>query len=88
MIDNMNNSIFYCNCHTFIFIYDKSFVSSYKNLDEGYLEKIESIEQLRCIENNLEIRAEIVNFDSISVDTADDLNYIKSFDVDKFQSQT
>ncbi len=69
-----------------LYLYDKSFVSLYKNLDEGYLEKIESIEQLRCIENNLEIRALIVNFDSISVDTDDDLNYIKSFDLDKFES--
>lgn len=69
-----------------LYLYDNSFISSYINLEEGYLEKIECIEQLRCIENNLSIRAVIVNFDSVSVDTVDDLNYIQSFHLSKFES--
>ena len=69
-----------------LYLYDKSFISFYMNLAEGYLEKIECVEQLRCIENDLSIRAVLVNFDSVSVDTAADLNYIKSFELSKFFS--
>jgi 3-deoxy-manno-octulosonate cytidylyltransferase (CMP-KDO synthetase) len=68
-----------------LYLYDKSFISSYINFEEGYLENIECVEQLRCIENNLSIRAVKVNFDSVSVDTVNDLNYIKSFDIGKFE---
>lgn len=68
-----------------LYLYDKSFISSYTNFEEGYLENIECVEQLRCIENNLSIRAVKVNFDSVSVDTVNDLNYIKSFDIGKFE---
>jgi 3-deoxy-manno-octulosonate cytidylyltransferase (CMP-KDO synthetase) len=68
-----------------LYLYDKSFISSYTDLEEGYLEKIECVEQLRCIENNLLIRAVMVDFESVSVDTVDDLNYIKSFGLDKFE---
>jgi len=68
-----------------LYLYDNSFISLYISLAEGYLEKIECIEQLRCIENNLSIRAVMVNFDSVSVDTLDDLNYVKSFQLSKFQ---
>jgi 3-deoxy-manno-octulosonate cytidylyltransferase (CMP-KDO synthetase) len=68
-----------------LYLYDNSFISSYINLAEGCLEKIECVEQLRCIENNLDIRAIMVNFDSVSVDTVDDLNYVKSIELSKFQ---
>jgi 3-deoxy-manno-octulosonate cytidylyltransferase (CMP-KDO synthetase) len=68
-----------------LYLYDKCFISSYTNFEEGYLETIECVEQLRCIENNLSIRAVMVDFDSVSVDTIDDLNYIKSFDIGKFK---
>lgn len=68
-----------------LYLYDKSFISSYTNFEEGCLEKVECVEQLRCIENNLRIRAVMVYFDSVSVDTVDDLNYIKSFDLGKFE---
>ena len=68
-----------------LYLYDNSFISSYNNLEEGCLEKTECIEQLRCIENNLSIRAVTVNFDSISVDTVDDLNYIKSFQLSELK---
>ena len=68
-----------------LYLYDKAFMSSYTNLEEGYLEKIECVEQLRCIENNLRISAVMVDFDSVSVDTVDDLSYIKSFGLSEFE---
>jgi 3-deoxy-manno-octulosonate cytidylyltransferase (CMP-KDO synthetase) len=68
-----------------LYLYDKPFIASYAKLEEGYLEKIECVEQLRCVENNVGIRAVMVDFDSVSVDTLDDLNYVKSFDLAYFE---
>ena len=68
-----------------LYLYDKDFISSYTHLEEGYLEKIECVEQLRCIENNLGVRAVMVDFDSVSVDTIDDLNHVKSLAITKFE---
>jgi CMP-2-keto-3-deoxyoctulosonic acid synthetase len=48
------------------------------------LEKIEQIEQLRVLENNIQIHTVIVDDDGISVDTPEDLAYVRSLKLDKF----
>ena len=67
-----------------LYLYDKAFISSYGSFHEGYLEKTECVEQLRCIENDLNIKAVFVDFDSLSVDTMVDLQYVRSLDASKF----
>ena len=44
----------------------------------GYLERMESVELLRIIENNFKIKMIQVNKFSKSVDTLEDLMYVKS----------
>lgn len=68
-----------------LYLYDRTFISSFIKLREGYLEKAECIEQLRCIENDLVLIAEKVDFDSISVDTSSDLKYVRSIKKEHFE---
>lgn len=68
-----------------LYLYDRTFISSFIKLREGSLEKSECIEQLRCIENDLVLIAEKVDFDSISVDTSSDLNLVRSIKKEDFE---
>ncbi|MCK9399553.1 MAG: 3-deoxy-manno-octulosonate cytidylyltransferase [Bacteroidales bacterium] len=43
------------------------------DLPEGMLEKHESLEQLRWLEHGLRIKIEVTRFESVSIDTPDDL---------------
>ena len=45
----------------------------------GNLEKRESLEQLRALENGMKIVVQIVDSHPISVDTGEDLEQVKSF---------
>ena len=81
--DSSNNEKIKC---VGLYFYDKAFISSFANTQEGCLENIECIEQLRCIENDLKITAVSVDFESLSVDTENDLNHIRSFELKKFES--
>ena len=55
----------------------KSFFMQYAQWDKGSLEKIEDNEYLRILEKGYRIRAVHVESDAISVDTADDLKYVR-----------
>jgi 3-deoxy-manno-octulosonate cytidylyltransferase (CMP-KDO synthetase) len=55
----------------------KSFLMQYAKWDKGSLEKIEDNEYLRILEKGYRIRAVHVESDAISVDTADDLKYVR-----------
>ena len=66
--------------HICIYAYDPSTLKKIISLPESSLEKYESLEQLRWLENGFKINVKITNLDSFSIDTKEDLilaeNYI------------
>ena len=66
--------------HICIYAYDPKTLEKIISLPESSLEKYESLEQLRWLENGFNIKVKVTNFDSISIDTKEDLilaeNYI------------
>ncbi|WP_299061912.1 3-deoxy-manno-octulosonate cytidylyltransferase [uncultured Polaribacter sp.] len=58
--------------HVGIYAYKKSFLCEYSNLNEGYLEKLEKLEQLRVLENGIKIKMIETSYKSIGIDTKDD----------------
>ena len=65
---------FNCNAIYFsIYGYTSNFLNELKNLKEGVLEKIESLEQLRFIENGYKIKVLETDSEVIGVDTEEDL---------------
>ena len=67
-----------------LYLYDKDFILKYSKLKEGNLEKAECIEQLRCIENNLNINSVKVDFDYMSIDTPEVLFQARSLDIGEY----
>jgi 3-deoxy-manno-octulosonate cytidylyltransferase (CMP-KDO synthetase) len=67
-----------------LYLYDRSFLLNYSKIPVGKLEHIEGIEQLRCVENDLKILGVDVGFDSLSVDTLNDLDNVRSIGVSNF----
>jgi len=65
--------------HIGIYAYKKSALMKFVSLKPSGLEKIESLEQLRALENNMKITVQIVNSHPLSVDTKEDLEAIKKF---------
>ena len=55
----------------------KKFLLEFSQWDKGSLEKIEFNEYLRILENGERIRAVYVESDAVSVDTPEDLQYVR-----------
>ena len=76
---NINDDYFH---HIGIYAYKKNALEKFINLMPSPLEKRESLEQLRALENGMKIAVKIVNAHPLSVDTKEDLdkviNLIKS----------
>jgi 3-deoxy-manno-octulosonate cytidylyltransferase (CMP-KDO synthetase) len=76
---NINDDYFH---HIGIYAYKKNALEKFINLAPSPLEKRESLEQLRALENGMKIAVKIVNAHPLSVDTQEDLdkviNLIKS----------
>ncbi|NCA28609.1 MAG: 3-deoxy-manno-octulosonate cytidylyltransferase [Proteobacteria bacterium] len=64
--------------HIGIYAFKKNALEKFVNLAPSPLEKRESLEQLRALENNLKIAVKIVNTHPLSVDTLDDLEKISN----------
>ena len=65
--------------HIGIYAYDVSILEKFIACKQGTLEKLESLEQLRALENNINIDVSIVNRAPYSIDTPRDLkNYLNS----------
>jgi 3-deoxy-manno-octulosonate cytidylyltransferase (CMP-KDO synthetase) len=56
--------------------FKKDFLIKYSSLKQTALEQIEMNEYLRILENGYKIQGVLVDSDSVSVDTQDDLNYV------------
>jgi 3-deoxy-manno-octulosonate cytidylyltransferase (CMP-KDO synthetase) len=63
--------------HIGLYGYTKDFLFTYKNLKISDLEKTEKLEQLRVLEEGYKIKVIETKYDTIGVDTADDLEKVK-----------
>lgn len=68
------NNTFYK--HIGIYVYRKSYLQKLVKLKESNLEKVEKLEQLRFLENGFKIYTLLTDYDSIGVDTAEDLKKV------------
>lgn len=59
--------------HIGIYTYRRHALEKFVNLSPSPLEKRESLEQLRALENNMKIAVKIVDYHPVSVDTYEDL---------------
>ena len=59
--------------HTGLYAYQRSFLLTLAKLEQTPLERAESLEQLRAIENGYRIKVVMVGHKSIGVDTPEDL---------------
>ena len=59
--------------HIGIYAYTKDFLFQFKNLPKSYLEMTEGLEQLRVLESGYKIKVIETKFDTIGIDTPEDL---------------
>ena len=59
--------------HIGIYAYTKDFLFQFTNLQKSYLEMTEGLEQLRVLENGYKIKVIETKFDTIGIDTPEDL---------------
>jgi 3-deoxy-manno-octulosonate cytidylyltransferase (CMP-KDO synthetase) len=62
--------------HIGIYVYRRNFLLGYSSLPVGPLEQAERLEQLRAIENGFRIRVTETDYESIGVDTPEDLERV------------
>jgi 3-deoxy-manno-octulosonate cytidylyltransferase (CMP-KDO synthetase) len=62
--------------HIGLYIYRRDFLLAYSDLPVGTLEQAERLEQLRALENGYKIRVVETDYDSIGVDTPEDLDHV------------
>lgn len=65
-----------CFKHIGIYVYRRDFLLNYSLLPVGPLEKAERLEQLRAIENGFRIRVVETDYESLGVDTPEDLKRV------------
>ncbi len=65
--------------HIGIYAYKRNALEKFVNLKPSPLEKRESLEQLRALENQMKIVVQIVDSHPLSVDTKEDLEKVKFF---------
>jgi 3-deoxy-manno-octulosonate cytidylyltransferase (CMP-KDO synthetase) len=64
--------------HIGLYVYRRDFLLRYSSLPVGPLEKAECLEQLRALENGFRIAVAETGYDSIGVDTPEDLERVRS----------
>jgi 3-deoxy-manno-octulosonate cytidylyltransferase (CMP-KDO synthetase) len=62
--------------HTGLYVYRREFLLAYPQLPAGPLERAERLEQLRAIENGFQIRVVETDYESLGVDTPEDLERV------------
>jgi 3-deoxy-manno-octulosonate cytidylyltransferase (CMP-KDO synthetase) len=65
--------------HLGIYAYQKSFLMSFQKLPRSILEETEKLEQLRVLEAGYKIKTTLTDRETISIDTAEDLEKVKAF---------
>lgn len=74
--DQENATVFFK--HIGIYAYKTSSLTAISQLQQSVLEKAESLEQLRWLENGFTIQVQETNLESIGIDTPSDLNKINT----------
>ncbi len=82
---NKNVATFYG--HLGIYGYKRDALMKMTSLPQTPLEKTESLEQLRAIENGMKIKTSVVNFVPVGIDTAEDLEKFKQIVAQKLQTK-
>ncbi len=65
-----------CFKHIGLYVYRRDFLLSYPDLPVGPLERAERLEQLRALENGYKIRVVETDYESLGVDTVEDLQRV------------
>jgi 3-deoxy-manno-octulosonate cytidylyltransferase (CMP-KDO synthetase) len=65
--------------HIGLYGYTKDFLFTYKNLPVSNLEKVERLEQLRVLEGGFRIKVIETKYDTLGVDTPEDLEKVKLY---------
>lgn len=68
-----------CYKHIGLYAYTKDFLFTFKNLPASNLEEIERLEQLRVLEEGFRIKVIETKYDTIGVDTPQDLEKVKPY---------
>jgi 3-deoxy-manno-octulosonate cytidylyltransferase (CMP-KDO synthetase) len=64
--------------HLGLYVYRRDFLLAYSGLPVGPLERMERLEQLRAIENGYRVRVVETEYDSLGVDTPEDLDRVSA----------
>jgi 3-deoxy-manno-octulosonate cytidylyltransferase (CMP-KDO synthetase) len=64
--------------HIGLYVYRRDFLLRYPDLQEGPLERAEKLEQLRAVENGFRIRVVETDYESLGVDTPEDLERVRA----------
>ena len=73
--------------HIGLYIYRRKLLLAYSTLPVGPLEQAEKLEQLRALENGIAIRVAETSYDTIGVDTPEDLAAVERIFASSFLSQ-
>ena len=65
-----------CYKHVGLYVYRRDFLLAYPSLPVGPLERAERLEQLRALENGYKIRVTETEYESLGVDTPEDLRRV------------
>jgi 3-deoxy-manno-octulosonate cytidylyltransferase (CMP-KDO synthetase) len=65
--------------HIGLYVFRKDYLLKFSKLPQTDLEKTEKLEQLRMLENGFKIKIVTTEFDTLSVDTQDDLDRIRRY---------
>ena len=80
--DYLENFTFYG--HIGLYAYRTDTLLKLTKLKVGVLEKVESLEQLRWIENGFKIKTDITDSDNFGIDTPEDLEKVLRTGIDKY----
>ena len=80
-LDSIKRNIFFK--HIGLYVYRSDFLKKFVGLPFSGLEDCEKLEQLRILENGYRIKCVETDYESISVDTIEDLNKIEKINIDR-----
>lgn len=66
-----------CHKHVGLYVYQRDFLIRFASMPQTELETYEKLEQLRALENGVRIKVMETSFESIGVDTPEDLNKVR-----------
>lgn len=83
LIPFSKNAVPEFNKHIGIYAFRADFLKTFVNMESTSLEKSESLEQLRILQNGFKIKCVEVNDDTVGVDTAQDLEKVTEIIISK-----